>query len=562
MPLLPYTSATQQQLNRNTKAGNKIKIVATLSSGAWAFKLFIRYITETCIFPPQPTAMKKSLFFLFFAGAFFCAHAQDSLQRFVRDSLDAYVTNALQDWQIPGAAVCVVKDGKVLVMKGYGVAEIGTGAKVDSATLFMIGSNTKAFTATALAMLDAQKKLSLDDKVQTWLPDFKLYDPWVAKEATVRDLLCHRLGFETFQGDFMYFDSDLSLAEVREKFGKLKPVYSFRSKWGYTNAAFLTAGEIIPKATGKTWAQFLTDSLFTPLQMTRTLALSKDILTATNKAAAHTVAHGVLKKIPYGRLENMAPAGAISSSVNDLSHWVLMQLANGQYGGKQVVPAAALLATRTPASILGNGGALFNKGHFSLYGLGWFMQEYSGRKIVSHTGGVNGFVTAVTLVPEEKLGIIVLTNTDANSFYEALNHELLDAGLNLPYRNYSKVYLGFAKQQQAQENAWLKQKQDSIALHLKPTLPLTAFAGNYTHPVYGSMTIRLKDSGLVATFEHHKGRFASLGALGGTRFLAQFNEALYGNKVWPFAIENNKVKSVTVTVADFVEFTPYEFIKN
>lgn len=442
--------------------------------------------------------IKKTLQLLFLVAFFTTSlQAQDTLSRFVHDSLDIYVQRALTDWKIPGVAVCVVKDGNVVVMNSYGVTEMGGSTNVDSNTLFMIGSNTKAFTATALAMLGAQHKLSLDDKVQKWLPDFTLYDPWVTKEATVRDLLCHRLGFETFQGDFMYFDSDLTLAEVREKFGKVKPVYGFRSKWGYTNAAFLTAGEIIPKAIGRSWAQFLADSLFAPLQMARTLALSKDILTATNKATAHTVEHGVLKKIPYGRLENMAPAGAISSSISDLSHWVKMQLGNGYYNGKQVVPTTALLETRTPASILGNGGAMFNRGHFMLYGLGWFLQEYSGRKIVSHTGGVNGFVTAITLVPEERLGIIVLTNTDANNFYEALNRELLDAGLSLPYRNYSNVFLGFAKQQQAAEDAWLKAKQDTIALRLKPALSLKEFVGQYKHDVYGNMTIALqKDSTL------------------------------------------------------------------
>ncbi|HYK56818.1 MAG TPA: serine hydrolase domain-containing protein, partial [Flavisolibacter sp.] len=195
--------------------------------------------------------MKKSfLQLLTVALIFFVQLVQaQEVPSFVKDSLDSYVQKALQDWKIPGVAVCVVKDGKVVVMKGYGVKEAGTDNKVDSNTLFMIGSNTKAFTGTALAILEAEKKLSLDDKVQKWLPDFKLYDPWVTKEATIRDLLCHRLGFETFQGDFMYFDSDLSKEEVRDKFSKVKPLYGFRSRWGYTNAAFLTAGEVIPNVT-------------------------------------------------------------------------------------------------------------------------------------------------------------------------------------------------------------------------------------------------------------------------------------------------------------------------
>ena len=503
--------------------------------------------------------MKKVIFIFLLLVS--CNSFSQDIPSFVKDSLDNYVQKALTDWEIPGAAVCIIKDGKAVVMKGYGVKEIGTNNKVDENTLFMIGSNTKAFTATALAMLDVDKKLSFDDKVQKWLPDFKLYDPWVAKEATVRDLLCHRLGFETFQGDFMYFDSDLSLEEVRQRFAKVKPLYDFRSRWGYTNAAFMTAGEVIPKVSGKTWADFVRDSIFIPLQMNNSLALSNAIETASNKASAHTVVNGEIKKVPYGKLENMAPAGAISSSINDLSHWVMMQLDNGKYNGKQVIPVSAITQTRTPNSILGNGGALFNKGHFALYGLGWFLQEYNGRKIVQHTGGVNGFVTSVTLIPEEKLGIIVLTNTDANNFYEALKWEIMDAYMNLPYRNYSNVYLGFQKQGDAASAKWLKEKKDSIAMNPKPALPLQNFVGTYKHDIYANMNIEMQNGKLVATFEHHKGRYAELETLGGNRFLASFNDPLYGTKVWPFTIENGKIKSVTVTVADFVEFTPYEFYK-
>lgn len=485
----------------------------------------------------------------------------DQLPSFVKDSLDDYVKQAMTDWKIPGVAVCIVKNGKVAWMKGYGVKELNNPDPVNENTLFMIGSNSKAFTATALAMLDAEKKLSLDDKVQQWLPDFKMYDPWVAKETNIRDLLCHRLGFETFQGDFMYFDSDLSTAEVREKMGKLKPLYGFRSKWGYTNSAFMTAGEIIPKVTGKSWADFITENIFKPLGMNSSLALSKDIKTAPNKASAHTVVMGELKKIPYGNIDNLAPAGSISSSVNDMSKWVMMQLNSGKLDDKQIVPASAIAQTRTPHSILGNGGHMFNKAHFSLYGLGWFLEEYAGRKIVAHTGGVNGFVTSVCLVPEEKLGIIVLTNTDANNFYEALRNEIEDAYLGLPYRNYSKAYLGFQQQDEKEKEKQYKAIRDSIAMHPKAELPLAAYAGEYVHDVYGKMNMTVDGDKLIMRFEHHKGRYGTLEALGGNRFFCTYSDPLYGMKKLQFTVENKKVKSLTVRVADFVEFTPYEFVK-
>ena len=499
------------------------------------------------------------LLFVFFIT--FSIHAQEETPSFIKDSLDIYVNRALKEWQIPGVSVCVVKNGKVTVMKGYGVKETGANDKVDENTLFMIGSNSKAFTATALAMLASEKKMSLDDKVQKWLPDFTLYDPWVAKEAIIRDLLCHRLGFETFQGEFMFFDSDLSTAEMRERFGKLKPLYSFRSRWGYTNAAFMTAGEIIPKVTGKTWADFLKERIFTPLGMNNTLALSKDILTASNKAAAHTVWLGELKKVPYGKIDAIAAAGSISSSANDLSKWVMAQLDNGKLDGKEIIPASAIAQTRTPHSILGNGGSMFNTGHFALYGLGWFLEEYNGKKIVSHTGGVNGFVTSVTLIPEEKLGVIVLTNTDANNFYEALKWEIIDAYMKLPYRNYSSVMLINQKNSEAGTQKMIHLKRDTINSKPATALPLTAYTGEYKHDLYGKMHITLEKGELIMRFEHHPGRYSKLEALGGNRFLSTWNDPIYGVKVLPFTVENGKVKSLTVRVADFVEFTPYEFMK-
>ena len=505
---------------------------------------------------------KQTILYIVFLFFYFIPFAQEApLPSFLKDSIDSYVEKGLKDWKIPGVSVAVVKDGKIVFMKGYGVKELGKPDKVDENTLFMIGSNTKAFTATALAILQSEKKLSLDDKVQKWLPDFKLYDPWVAKEANIRDLLCHRLGFETFQGDFMFFDSDLTKAEVIEKFGKIKPLYSYRSKWGYTNAAFAVAGEVIQKASGKTWAEYLREKIFTPLGMNNTLALSSEIAGAANKSAAHTVVDGEIRKIPYGRIDNISPAGSISSSTSDMIKWVTAQMNNGKLNDQQVLPAGIQQQTWTPHSILGNGGTMFNKGHFALYGLGWFLEEYSGRKIVSHTGGVNGFVTSVTMIPEEKIGILVFTNTDMNNFYEALKWEIMDAFLGNQYRNYSNAYLGFQSNSEKRQADWLKKKKDTIATNPAPALPLSAYVGDYQHEVYGKMDIKQENGKLIMRFEHHKGRYGTLEPLGGNRFLCTYSEVLYGTKVLPFTVENGKVKSVTVTVADFVEFTPYEFVK-
>src|SRR6201986_2903436 len=223
--------------------------------------------------------MKK--LYLFFFGIIIVtslARAQNAdRSKFIPDSLDNFINRALTNWRIPGAAVCVVKDGKVVMMKGYGIKELGMNNKVDENTLFMIGSNTKAFTATALAMLQVQGKLSLDDKVTKYIPEFKLDNKYANEEVDIRDLLCHRIGFKTFQGDFTFYNTDLTRDQVIEKMSVVKAAYPFRTKWGYTNSAFLTAGQIIPRVTNKPWEIYLRENIFAPLGMMNTLALSADI---------------------------------------------------------------------------------------------------------------------------------------------------------------------------------------------------------------------------------------------------------------------------------------------
>ena len=503
-------------------------------------------------------------FLLLFALCNNCIFAQTfTTPKFITDSLDAYVTQALTDWDIPGAAVCVVKDGKVIVMKGYGVKEKGGNDAVDENTLFLIGSNTKAFTGTALAKLEAQKRLSLDDKVQKWMPDFKLRDEWMGKNIMIKDLLSHRLGFETFQGDFTYWTSNLTRQQIIAKMAKVKPLYAFRDQWGYCNAAFLTAGEIIPKVTGRSWEDYMRDSIFKPLGMNHTLALAAEMPNAPNTAKPHTLSREFETiKLNFPMIDNLAPAASIGSSVNDMSKWVMMLLNNGKVDGKTMIPASAIQKTRTPYSVLSKRGAYrFNKSHYQLYGLGWFLGEYNGREIVSHTGGVNGFVTSVTLVPEENLGIVVLTNTDQNSLFMGLNNELLDVCMGLPSRNYSKLLLNSFVNGQKNEKEWVKQMADSIESHQPAIIPFAQYAGKYQNELYGEINIVLKNNHLTMYFQNHPNMTAELDWLGNHRFLCTYSDVTVGRKIIPFTVKNGKAAGFTLTVADFLEFTPYEFTR-
>ncbi len=510
--------------------------------------------------------MKRNYYFLIslfiFCGGRITQAQNVNRGKFVADSLDTYINRALTNYRIPGAAVCIVKDGRIVLMKGYGIKELGVPAKVDQNTLFMIGSNTKAFTATIMAMLQEEKKLSLDEKVTKYIPEFKLESAPATQLVTVRDLLCHRIGFGTFQGDFVYWTSNLTRGEVIEKMGHVKAQYPFRSKWGYTNAAFLTAGEIIPRVTGRTWEQYIKEYFFSPLGMSNTLALSADFPKSINKASAHTIVDGRLMAIPFPQIDNLAPAASISSSVQDMSKWMMALLDDGKVGNRQVISASAIEATRQPQDIVTSGQHLNGDSFVELYGLGWFLEDYTGKRLVMHDGGVNGYVSSVTLVPQEHLGIVILTNSDQNSLYESLRWEILDAYLKRPYQDYSAKYLDRFKTRVAAETQTNAKLRDSVALNLKPAKPLDDYTGKYVNDLYGSLTIaKGENNDLEIRFEHHQRMFAHLQSLGGNRFFATFSDPEFGKEVFPFYVQNGKVIGLRVKVANFIEYTPYDFRK-
>ncbi|MCC8424471.1 serine hydrolase [Mucilaginibacter sp. UR6-11] len=508
--------------------------------------------------------MKKCLVLLLsFVASVSLIHAQGTDRTsFIKDSIDVYVNRALTNWRIPGVAVCIIKDNKIVLMKGYGIKELGLPERVDENTLFMIGSNTKAFTATALAMLQESKKLSLDDYVTKYLPYFKLENKAAGDQTIIRDLLCHRLGFKTFQGDFAFYNSNLTRQQIIDKLGHMKATYPFRTKWGYTNAAFLTAGEIIPRVSGKTWEAYLKENIFAPLGMTNTLALTADLPKSFNKTVPHTLVDERLSAVPYAQLDGLAPAASISSSVNDMSKWVMALLNNGKVGARQVIPEAAIMATRQPQDYVGSVRHLNGEINYELYGLGWFLQDYAGHRIVMHDGGVTGYVSSVTLVPQDHLGIIVLTNTDENEFYDALRWEIMDAYFKQPYRNYSDTYLGAYKTNAASAQKVIKKLRDSVLLNLPTAQPASNYTGRYYNELYGNMTITPgENNDLEARFEHHPKMFVKLQPIGGNRFFATFSDAIYGKTVFPFTVQNGKITGIKVKVADFVEADPYEFKK-
>lgn len=499
--------------------------------------------------------MKKYSCFLLFV-LFSTAAFSQKQPAFVTDSLDKYIQREMAAQNLPGLAISIVKDGKVIVSKGYGVTETGKDQRVNDSTLFQIASCSKAFTATSLALLAQQKKLSLDDTVLKWMPGFRLYDELATKQVTIRDLLCHRIGLQTFQGDFLNWNSNLTRQQIIAAMATQKPVYGLRAKFGYCNAAYLTAGEIIPIVTGQTWDAFVKTTFFDPLQMTRTSTTNAALVADKNASMPHTFYQGKLLSFQPDKVDNLGPAGSINSCVKDLSHWLLMQLDSGRYAGKQVVPFSVLKETRKSQTILDNRSPA---SHFTTYCLGWFSNDYNGKQIFYHDGGADGFLSTVCFIPELNLGITVLINSDNATLYGDLRKQIIDAYMGLPYQNYAAISSARTKKFMNEDALAAKILQDSAAMKIPLPIPPDLFVGTYSNSVYGQMKITSDGGKLAATFEHHPAMLGRLEYIGHNRFLCTFNTSMWGINIVPFVIKDGKAESITINVNPSVDILPYKF---
>lgn len=502
--------------------------------------------------------MKAKLLLFFLLGFFSVSFAQPA---FIKDSLDAYITKGMSDWQIPGLAIAIVKDGKVVLMKGYGVSNLETKAPVDENTLFMIASNSKLFTATALAQLEYNKKLSLDDRIVQYFPDFELYDSSTTALVNIKDMLSHHLGTKTFQGDFTFWNSSLTRREVMYKMRLLKPSQNFRQSYGYCNSCFVTAGEIIPTVSGMPWEVYVYDSILVPLGMSNTHTLGQGMDQMPNAAVPYTNGFSNdLNAIPYDNIDNIGAAASMVSNVKDISKWLLMQLDSGRYNGKRILPWSVIDRTRQMQTIISSKKSELYPSHFVGYNLGLLQRDYNGKQVYWHTGGADGFVTNTCFVPEEKLGITILTNNDNQHFFEILRYQVLDAYLGVKYENRNEKPLSAFKE----DHAKLVAKTDSLKARVKgntPPLPPSAYAGTYQHELMGEIHMSIKDNALLIKFPHHNGLMAKLEYMDNEEWLLTYNNAAFGIFPVKFKTDNQKVISTEIKCNDFIEYDPYLFIK-
>lgn len=438
--------------------------------------------------------MKK--IFLLFTLCFCIAvgNAQPDLKK-----LDAYYAKALKDWGVPGMSIAIVKDGKMIFAKGYGVKEAGKNEAPDENTLYAIASNTKAMTAAMIAQLVEEGKLGWNDKVKKHLPYFELYDPYVSAETTLRDILSHRVGLGTFSGDMIWYRSTLSAEEIVQRVKHLPKAYDFRSGYGYSNVMYLTAGEVIRKVTGKSWGQNINERILNPLGMTRSVWSANAIAAKGNAATPHALVDGLHKPIAWENWETIAAMGGIISSVKDMSQWMIMNLNNGVFNGDTLFSKESRNMMWTPHNAFGVDHTSTDKAtHFRGYALGWSVGDYNGKLRVGHTGGYSGMVSAVTLIPDEKFGVVVLTNGMKPMFGSLVNYTV-DAFLKAPPKDWSAEAL--AAYTKNKDNRVEERKQARV-MDTKPSVDIANYTGEYHAPAYGKIVVTNEGGKFRITFEH------------------------------------------------------------
>jgi CubicO group peptidase (beta-lactamase class C family) len=425
--------------------------------------------------------------------------------------LDAYVARAMQTFEVPGLALSVVKDGRVLAAKGYGVRKLGEPAAVDAQTLFGIASNTKVVTATALGLLVDEKKIEWDAPVIRYLPWFQMWDPYVTRELTVRDLLVHRSGLGLGAGDLLWWPaSTYDRRAIARRLRFIRPATSFRSAYAYDNVLYLVAGEVIEAVSGQTWEDFVTARILGPVGLATSNVRHSDALRGGNVATPHAPLDGTVRPIAPFDSDNTNPAGGINSNAQDMAKWLIVFLARGRLPDgsrlfsdgtwRQLTTIVTPLSTPEPPPELAP-----LRANFRGYALGLNAVDYRGQKMLMHTGGLPGYVSRVMMVPDLQLGIAVLTNQESGEAFDSIAYRVADHFLSpstgsAPNTDWIAAY---RKLQQRQQASFAEAERQATAARdpsSTPSLPLAKYAGSYTDEWYGDIAIEEQAAKLVIRF--------------------------------------------------------------
>lgn len=448
------------------------------------------------------TAIMKKLLFI---TALFCFIASAYGQQLSTAQIDALVQHSLKAFDVPGISVGIIKDGKIIYAKGNGVRSLKTQLPADENTIYGVASNSKAFTCTALGMLVDEGKIKWDDKVRDYIPEFKLYSPYVTEAFTIRDMLTHRSGLGLGAGDLMFFpdSSDFVLKDIIYNLRFLKQVSEFRTKYDYDNLMYILAGEIVHRVSGISWDDFIEQKIFKPLGMEKSAGSFDRLKDKSNVIDAHAPVNGKVQVIARSTVKVGHSAGGINSNISELCKWVQLWLNHGKYGdglSKRLFSENVYREITSPQTIM----QLRNPGpyntHFLAYGLGFRLSDEKGYKIVTHTGGLEGMVTQITMIPELNLGIIVLTNQQEGGAFISITNQIKDAYFGIIGTNRVEEYSKGRKEQVAMANKLVDsiwKEIQSADITARPDINL--YTGTYHDVWFGDIYIAVKNGKLWFT---------------------------------------------------------------
>lgn len=411
-----------------------------------------------------------------------------------------FVEQQMKEWEVPGVAIAIVKDGKLVFAGGFGFRNVEKKLEVTPDTLFAIGSCSKAFTATLLGILVDEGKLEWDKPVRGYLPSFKLKDPVASQYMTAVDLVTHRCGLP--RHDLVWYNSSATREELIKRLQYLEPSQGFRSIFQYNNLMFMTAGYMAGKITGTTWEKLVQKKIFDPLGMKN----SNFSVECSKKSLDFSLPYSKREKkvvvIPFRNIDNVGPAGSINSSVNEITKWILLNLNKGKVGEKQVISEGNLQKIHSPQMVMGRSLSKREELFYATYGMGWGITAYRGHPVLAHGGGIDGFISNISFLPRDKAGVVVLTNSDrgGGALCSIIRYNVYDRILRMKQIPWSKrIKEQIEKTKKEQEEA-KKKKKESRILNTKPSHKLEDYTGEYENPGYGILTIKKEGDQLTATF--------------------------------------------------------------
>jgi CubicO group peptidase (beta-lactamase class C family) len=448
-------------------------------------------------FPFQEFGMSRLLTLfalLLVASPSFAAEPVKELEGF-----DAAVEKAMKAHGVPGLGLAIVQDGKVVLMKGYGVRTFGKPEPVTEKSLFAIGSVSKSFTALALAMLVDEGKLSWDTPIIAKLPTFRMNDPYLTQETTVRDALSHRVGLS--RNELVWYGSSYDRKDVMQKLRLIKPESPIRTKFLYNNMMYMTAGQILPEVTKKTWDEYLQEKVFTPLKMTSANTSITKFSASDELASPHESALGKPSVVPWRNIDNIGGAGSINASTADMVEYVKFQLTKGKLGDKRLLKKAVFEEMHTPQMLMGKPGFSFNPGSISHdYGLGWMLSDFKGKPVVEHGGNIDGMTAQVGMLPESKLGVVLLANRGQSLLPQCLMYDIFDrfTGDTTADRANQSAFLGALTQFAISVAGEVDEKKK--IKDTKPSLELKKYAGTYQDEIHPPLKVQFKDDKLAILY--------------------------------------------------------------